>query len=122
MLSTSISTLTDALFLAAVLTGCAVAPYDDTYYDGPYFEGPYNGAPYHGGRIYRYGDIYLAYPHPRRHRQASPHRKQMQPLEILLLIVDPGTNANTIRDHIDAFTRFSRHRIFVLNKITIGPH
>lgn len=40
---------------------------------------------------------------------------QQRPLEILLLIVDPGRNAGTIRDHIDAFKRFSRHRISILN-------
>jgi hypothetical protein len=43
-----------------------------------------------------------------------------RPLSILLLADAPRRTANTIRDHVGAFRRYSRHRVAVLNPRGLG--
>ena len=58
MRSTFVPVLTGAVFLAAVLTGCVVAPYDDgPYDDGTYYSGTYYSGTYYSGRYYGFNAI-----------------------------------------------------------------
>jgi hypothetical protein len=47
-----------------------------------------------------------------------PRSSEPRRLEILLLGVRPKSNANTIVDHLQAFRRYSRHRIHFLQNVT----